>query len=132
MSAVEKKFHSGETVITEGHSATSLFVILSGKVEVLKRGNQGTEIKVAELEKGEFFGEMSLLDPESSIHGATVRAMEDTTVAITERSDFDRYLGSMSPGMKSLLLHLVKKLRDTTEKLAQLHIELDKKKEAGK
>jgi hypothetical protein len=53
--------------------------------------------------------------------------MEETTVAITDRSDFDRYLGSMSPGMKSLLLHLVKKLRDTTEKLAGLQTEMDKK-----
>jgi CRP-like cAMP-binding protein len=127
MSAVEKKYHQGDTIITEGHAASCLFVIRSGKVEVYKRGGQGQEVKVAELQKGEFFGEMSLLDPGSSIHGATVKAMEETTVAITERSDFDRYLGSMSPGMKSLLLHMVKKLRDTTEKLANLQTELDKK-----
>jgi len=127
MSVIEKKFHKGDTIITEGHSANSLFVIRSGKVEVIKNGGQGNEVKIAELTKGEFFGEMSLLDPESSIHSAIVRAVEDTSVAITERSDFDRYLGSMSPGMKSLLFHLVKKLRDTTDKLASLQTEMDKK-----
>ena len=126
MSAVEKKFKAGETIITEGHSANSLFVIRSGGVEVLKQVEKGKEVAVANLGPGEFFGEMSLLDPKSSIHSATVRAVQESVVAITERADFDRYLGTMSPGMKSLLLHMVKKLRDTTEKLAKLQTKLEK------
>ena len=126
MSTVEKKFLNGETIISEGHSATSLFVIRQGRVEVLKRGVEGRDVKIAELKAGDFFGEMSLLDPQSSIHSATIRAAEDTTVAITERSDFDRYLGTMSPGMKNLLVHLVKKLRDTTDILAKVLIKLEK------
>ncbi|MBW7996239.1 MAG: cyclic nucleotide-binding domain-containing protein [Candidatus Glassbacteria bacterium] len=124
MSAVEKVFHSGETIISEGHFASSLYVICQGKVDVFKHGKQKEQVLVAQLGPGDFFGEMSLLDPEHSIHSATVRAAEDTTVAITDREDFDRYLGKMTPGMKNLLLHLVKKLRDTTEKLAMLHGEI--------
>ncbi len=126
MSAVEKVFHSGETIISEGHFASSLFVIREGRVDVVKRGAGKQEILIAQLGPGEFFGEMSLLDPEHSIHSATIRAVEDTTVAITDREEFDRYLGSMTPGMKALLLHMVKKLRETTDKLCRLNGELDK------
>ncbi len=126
MSAVEKVFHSGETIISEGHFASSLFVIRKGRVEVVKRGAGNQEVLIAELGPGEFFGEMSLLDPEHSIHSATIRAAEDTTVAITDREEFDRYLGSMTPGMKALLLHMVKKLRETTDKLCRLNGEPDK------
>jgi CRP/FNR family transcriptional regulator, cyclic AMP receptor protein len=128
MSAVEKVFHSGEVIISEGHFASSLFVIRKGRVDVIKRGANKQEVLIAQLGPGEFFGEMSLLDPEHSIHSATIRAAEDTTVAITDRGEFDRYLGHMTPGMKGLLLHLVQKLRETTDKLCNLHGESKKSK----
>ena len=127
MSAVEKIFRNGETIISEGHVASSLYVIRKGKVDVIKRGSgEDKEILVSQLGPGEFFGEMSLLDPEHSIHSATVRAAEETTVAITDRSNFDRYLGNMTPGMKSLLRHMVQKLRETTDKYCRSRAELEK------
>jgi CRP/FNR family transcriptional regulator, cyclic AMP receptor protein len=126
MSAVEKTFRSGETIISEGHFASSLFVIRKGRVDVIKHGSKKQEVLITQLGPGEFFGEMSLLDPEHSIHSATIRAAEDTAVAITDRAEFDRYLGHMTPGMKGLLLHLVKKLRETTDKLCHLSGELKK------
>lgn len=126
MSAIEKTFLSGEIIISEGHFASSLFVIRRGMVDVIKRDTSKQEVLVTQLGPGEFFGEMSLLDPEHSIHSASIRAAEDTTVAITDRGEFDRYLGRMTPGMKALLLHMVQKLRETTNKLCHLHAELDK------
>lgn len=132
MSAVEKVFQNGETIISEGHFASSLYVIRAGRVEVLKRGKHKEEIPVATLGPGDFFGEMSLLDPEHSIHSATIRAIGEATVAITDRNNFDRYLGKMTPGVKSLLLHVVKKLRDTTDRLAKLQSELPEKPKQSK
>ena len=132
MSAIEKVFRSGETIISEGHEANALYVIRKGKVDVLKRGSGGEQVLVSQLGQGEFFGEMSLLDPEHSIHSATVRAAEETTVMITERRDFDRYLGNMTPGMQKLLGHLVRKLRETTDKYCKTRNELDKKQDGTK
>lgn len=132
MSAIEKVFRSGETIISEGHFASSLYVIRKGRVDVIKRGVGKQEVLITQLGPGEFFGEMSLLDPERSIHSASVRVVEDTTVAITDRGEFNRYLGKMTPGMKGLLLHMVKKLRETTDKLCRLQGELKKQNKPRK
>jgi CRP-like cAMP-binding protein len=51
-------FDRGDVVVQEGTPADALYLVLSGKVEVVKQAN-----KLATLEAGEFFGEMSLMEP---------------------------------------------------------------------
>jgi len=52
----------GDRIVEEGEAARALYVILSGEVEILKRSTQGTDVRVALLGGGDWFGEMSLLD----------------------------------------------------------------------
>lgn len=117
MSSVEKTFQKGEVIIKEGHFSNSFYVILEGSVEVVKRkGRQ--EVQLAVLGEHEFFGEMSLLDPQHSMHSATVRALEQTKIMIMDREDFDSYIGTLTPGMRNLLTKLVTRLRKTSKKVA--------------
>lgn len=117
MGKVEKTFQAGAVIIREGHFSNNFYVILEGSVEVVKRkGNQ--EIQLAVLGQHEFFGEMSLLDPQHSMHSASVRALETTRVTIMDKEDFDGYIGSLTPGMRNLLAKLVIRLRDTSKKVA--------------
>ena len=117
MSSVEKTFQKGEVIIKEGHFSNSFYVILKGSVEVVKRkGRQ--EVPLAVLGEHEFFGEMSLLDPQHSMHSATVRALEPTKIMIMSSEDFDSYIGSLTPGMRNLLTKLVTRLRKTSKKVA--------------
>ena len=120
MEFIEKVFGKHETIITEGHFASNLYIIREGKVEVLRRSKTGKEVKLAELGEGEIFGEMSLLDTEHSIHSATVRAVDSAKVAIVNKNDFDKYLGQLTPLMKKLIMSLVQKLRDTSSRLCAL------------
>jgi serine/threonine-protein kinase len=50
------RFKKTETIVSEGEVDDSLFIILSGKVDVLKR-----QKKIDSIEKGECFGEMAYL-----------------------------------------------------------------------
>jgi len=61
---------------------------------------------------------MSLLDPQHSMHSATVRALEPTKIMIMSSEDFDSYIGSLTPGMRNLLTKLVIRLRKTSKKVA--------------
>ena len=74
--AFSKSFGPGETIIEEGRTGNGLYVIASGKVEVVKGLDTDSPEHIADLEAGEFFGEMALLGewPRS----ASVRALEDT------------------------------------------------------
>ena len=51
---------AGETVYQEGEVGTMMYVVQSGAVELYRQVN-GQRISYGTLEKGDFFGEMSLL-----------------------------------------------------------------------
>ena len=53
----EVSFEAGKTIIEEGSGGAAFLLILEGSVEVRRRGKS-----IAKLGKGQFFGEMSLLD----------------------------------------------------------------------
>jgi CRP-like cAMP-binding protein len=50
-----------EALITEGEGGDSMFIIIQGKVKVCRRLDDGSELVLAELSDGAFFGEMALL-----------------------------------------------------------------------
>ena len=58
-----RKFSSGEMILREGDSSKDMFIIQTGKVKVIKN-MAGHDIELGTLEKGDFFGEMSLLESE--------------------------------------------------------------------
>lgn len=65
-------FDAGQDIVREGDVGTSLFLIQEGEVEVIKRGEGGTEIQVATLGPGQQFGEVAVF--QRVRRTATVRA----------------------------------------------------------
>ncbi|MBW7997768.1 MAG: cyclic nucleotide-binding domain-containing protein [Candidatus Glassbacteria bacterium] len=110
---LEKTFCRGEVIIKEGQPGSTFFVILTGMVEVLKR-KDGRDVVIGVLGPSEFFGEMSLIDNDSGKRSATVRALEDSRVAIMSKEDFDKYLGKLTPGVRKLLSRLSERLNRTS------------------
>lgn len=76
---LERELHiaDGEVIVREGEDGDDMFLIQSGAVEVFHTRN-GREMVAARLGKGEFFGEMSLL--ESLPRDATARAVGPTVL----------------------------------------------------
>jgi CRP/FNR family transcriptional regulator, cyclic AMP receptor protein len=71
---VERKVPEGALVIHEGGKTGHLFVLLQGKLEVIK----GDSIVAVLTEPGAMLGEMSVLLDQP--HTATVRAASDSTI----------------------------------------------------
>ena len=67
-----------ERFAIQGTAGTSLFVVADGEVEVIVRRDQGPDLRVATLGRGEVVGEMSLLTGEPRT--ATVRAGDGARV----------------------------------------------------
>jgi len=76
--ARERRFAAGEMVVREGDHGSSMFVVESGRLGVSAHGTVGQSQRLAVLEPGVAFGEISLLtgDPRT----ATVRAMTEATL----------------------------------------------------
>lgn len=70
-------YDKGETILFQGIISNQLFIIASGLVGVFSRKDKVTRF-IANLEKGAFFGEISLV--KSCAATATVKSMVDETV----------------------------------------------------
>jgi CRP/FNR family transcriptional regulator, cyclic AMP receptor protein len=84
----EETYPDGTVIVEQGNTGRTAYVILEGRT-VVRRGSR----KIAELDKGSAFGEMSLLD-----HGprtAYVLADGDVTVLAIHGKDFEKLLMSV-------------------------------------
>ncbi len=97
-------FKEGDTIVSEGASGVGFFLVLDGSAEVRKSGKA-----VATLSKGQFFGEMSLID--DMPRSADVVAVRPTRCwAITSWS-FASLLKVHPELAVGMLKELVKRLR---------------------
>ena len=105
-------FKKGENVFREGEKGNEMYILQSGKVEVVK--NTGKEdIILATLEPKAFFGEMALFgDPHRS---ATIRASEDTKMVVITREILDSQLEKVPEWFVSMLKSLVERLREANQ-----------------
>ncbi len=103
--ATEATLASGAVVFEEGDPGERFYVLTSGRVDVLSNGR-----RLATLGPGECFGEMALLD--GTTRSAAVRAVDDCTVLVMNRSDFLDLL-ELYPGIaRAIAVVLVGRLRE--------------------
>jgi len=81
-----RKYNKGEFIVRKGEQGRNLFIILSGKAEVV--GEDGLHIAI--LDRGEILGEMSLIS--GSPITATVRAVESVELLCLSGRDFGEVL----------------------------------------
>jgi len=75
---VERRFEAGATVVAEGEPGRSMFIVKSGRLAVSKRTHAGRVIPISVLERGDFFGEMTLIEMQN--RSATVIAEMPTVL----------------------------------------------------
>ena len=112
---ISRRFGRGDVIVKEGEQAVAFYLVLSGKVEVVKQAEGATPRVQGVLGPGDFFGEMALIDdyPRS----ATVRALEDTECLELWRWDF-RYELHRSPSIAvEMLPDLSRRLRQSNAQL---------------
>jgi len=107
-------YKRGSIIFKEGDLGNEMYIIQSGKVEVVKNV-KGEEVVLATLDKKAFFGEMALFgDPHRS---ATVRAAEDTTMIIIDKDTLEHQFGKVPDWFVSILKKLVDNLREANRAL---------------
>jgi CRP-like cAMP-binding protein len=83
-------YGAGHVIVREGRVGAAFFIIVSGRVEVVKDIGGPNPAVLATLGPGEFFGEISTVKhlPRS----ASVRAVEATECLVIRRTDFDGFI----------------------------------------
>ena len=83
----------GNKLIVEGEDRSKFFIIVQGRVEVLSKGAHGSDLRIALLTEGEFFGETDLVSEKPS--DMTVRTITPCVLLTLSRKDLDSVLGEL-------------------------------------
>jgi len=102
----------GQILFRENEVADSLYIVISGCLGVVVRGNDGHDVLVARIPAGETVGEMGFLD--DGIRSATVEALRDTELLKFDKASYEDRLLRDPRSMHALISLLVRRLRKTT------------------
>lgn len=114
----ELPFKKGDYIFREKEDTKGIFLVHSGKVEISKITADGWKQTLAVLSKGNFFGELSII--EHRLHEANAIALEDAILFLIRKDDFEKMenedLLLATRIMKRLILVLSQNLRQMNEK----------------
>jgi len=113
-----ERFTAGTTVFKQGDAGCEMFIIQRGQVAISHRVAEADE-QIVVLEKGDFFGEMALLEeyPERS---ATARALTDVEVLRLRGADLQKLLQRKPSVALRMMAKLSERLRETNRRLEEL------------
>ncbi len=118
----EERFNEGSTMFREGEKGDKLYIVLDGRVRISKFIPGVGEEALAVLDRGDFFGEMALIDEKA--RSADAKAHEgDATVLSIDRATLNEIL-SMDPHASLQFLNLLcrmisRRLREINDKIVQ-------------
>jgi hypothetical protein len=104
------EFAAEEFIFREGDLGTEMFIIHEGQVEILHEHAGGVG-QIAVLDRGDFFGEMSIL--EDLPRNASARALTDVKVIMIDGATFDSMLRANPEIGIRIMRKLSRRLRET-------------------
>ena len=115
-----RRYSAGQVVFEEGELGDSLYVIVSGEVEVIRRDAGGDSKVIATLGPPEFFGEMSLIDKE--YRSASIRAKTDAELLHLTAENLTTFRKQHRDGFTFVVINIARvlssRLREANAKLA--------------
>lgn len=99
-------------VINEGDDSSAMYLIKSGKVDVIVNNEDGKKMILTTLVEGDHFGELSLID--GAPRSATVVALEKCEFIVLHRDSFFTLLKDNNEFAIDVIKYLCKQLRFVT------------------
>jgi uncharacterized membrane protein len=106
---------AGAFLFRAGAQGDAMYLIERGKVRICVQATDGRQMTLAELDRGDFFGEMALLDGQRRSADALVA--EDARLAVLSREHFLSFMQSTPKVALEMLTALANRLRRTDELL---------------
>ena len=106
---------AGATLFRAGEKGDAMYVIEQGKVRICVQATDGHEVTLTELDRGDFFGEMALLDGER--RSADAKVSEDARLAMLSRDHFLSFMRGNPDVALEMLTAMANRLRRTDELL---------------
>ena len=108
---IKMNFTKDRIVLFEEDTGSYMYIVYSGKVRVVKQSKEGREQIITIHNKGEYFGEMSLLDGKTA--PATVIAHETAIIGLLSKNDFEQHILNHERIRHKIIDLLCTQLRDS-------------------
>lgn len=115
----ERSYKAGEVVFQKGDKGSSMYIVLSGAVQIFLPGTGAEDPRVVlkDARTGEYFGELSLFDDKP--RSASVEAVVETTLLELTREEFGDHLSKSKNAAMAILAEMAERLRETNALLSQ-------------
>lgn len=87
-----KAFSKNEYICYEGQPGNEMYIILKGLISICVTSPIGTLVEVAQLNQGDFFGEMAIFD--NLPRSASCIAKEDTVCIVVTKDNLSAFIGN--------------------------------------
>ncbi len=108
-------FAAGQAIYNYGDPGDAIYVISSGEAEVFFKNDTGERIVLEIATRGDFFGELSMLD--NGTRSASVLATQETDALRLDRGDLEKFLQLRPQAAMDLLAAMGRRHRETVERL---------------
>lgn len=112
-----KIYSDSEVIVRQGDEGDTLYVIQSGKVDVVHDDN-GVEIPLAVLSEGDFFGEMAIF--EKSVRSSTVRSSGQSRILTIDKKTLMSRIQSDPSLAFRILKRLSGRIRDIDHRIHKI------------
>ena len=114
----ERIFEEGEFLVEQGRPGIGLFLIMNGKVSIVKTLNDGAQVHIADNGPGDVIGEMSVLD--GALRTASVKAIEKTTCLVLSAWSFKSLMENHPEVALGILPIIMQRFRETNNALLEI------------
>ncbi len=83
-------YTANEYIFYQGDPGIALYIIREGKVKIIKSDAQGNDTLLARFSRGDFFGEIALID--NDVRSASAVAETDCKLVVIFKPDLDRFM----------------------------------------
>jgi CRP-like cAMP-binding protein len=108
-----RRYAKGEVIFHQGDIGTALYILRKGQVAIRLSSEDGKEVILALLDRGDVFGELALLDDEPRSTDAVAR--EEVDLLSLQREDFRKFLEERPQVAMRLLSALSRLVRRVTQ-----------------
>jgi CRP/FNR family transcriptional regulator, cyclic AMP receptor protein len=115
----ERAFGAGETVFRQGDRGASMFIVVAGSVQIFlpNNGPSKARLPLKTVEKGDYFGELAILDDKP--RSASAETTAPTVLLELTREVFIADVIASPPAVLAILGEMGERLRDTNALLSQ-------------
>lgn len=96
-------------IVSEGDTSDLMYFIKEGQVNVMVQDNKCNEFILANLKRGDFFGEVSLLD--DNPRSADIVTLEKSVFAVLHKNDIQQLIENNHTFVKNIIKYLCNRIR---------------------